>query len=503
MNRTHHPSFFVGRHTELGLILAILAAFILLCFWATLKAIPVWLDEITVADPAINFVLGNGFVSTGWQYQNRTEFWASNAPLHQAILIFWLKIWSITPFSTRSINFFYAAFTAFFIWNGSKRLNLIPSEFVRIALVLCILGAAGTSINYLSGRYDFIGILLLSICFWICTLQESKTKWALLVAVSILLPIAGVNLLPYVALSLFIFYLFLDRPTVRKIGVSMILGIFIGIAILFTIYFFNGVASRMVESAGGHGFAGAVQSVETGITNASASEKAIWAIQNIGSIAVNRISNAPIWYTHNYSYLVLLGLLIILSFHPKSRSYKKHLGVAWGFAVLTPLVMGGLRDYPFYYSWMAIIPMSIILFSLIPLCLRSYQKLITTAAVFLVAYPGMIGHVVTASSRAERQADYTKSFQALSEEAKPSDKIYADFSAYYPLVQKADYVLLPTYKDMLTPQDVAEVNMLVVEESNFPLASSLFPGPWVKIRTIQAHTPYNLSVYRKPDQAAF
>lgn len=500
MKTPYYPSAFAGRHTELGLLLVILAAFVAVCFWTTLKAIPVWLDEVTVADPAINFVLGNGFVSTGWQYQNRDEFWASNAPLHQAILIPWLKIWSITPFSTRSINFFYAALAALLIWSGSKRMGLISSGFVRIAMVIGILGAAGTSINYLSGRYDFIGIFLLSACFWICTLQESKCKWVLLFATSILIPISGINLLPYVALSLFIFYLFLDRPTVKKIGVGMAAGILIGLAILFTIYFFNGVASRMLESAGGHGLAGALSTVDTDIRSASASQKAIWAIQNIGTIAINRISNAPVWYTHNYSYLILVVLLIILSVLPKSRSKKRHLGVAWGFTVLTPLVMGGLRDYPFYYSWMAIIPLSIVLFSLISLTLNTHKKLVSVMVVTLVAYPGMVNHILTAGSRVERQEAYSKAFEILSKEAKSNDKVYADFSAYYPLVQAVDYVLLPTYKDMITSHDISEVNMLVIEAANFQIVSDMFPGPWIKVRTIQAESPYNLVIYRKADE---
>src|SRR4051794_5004944 len=51
----------------------------------------VWTDEVMYTDPAVNFVLDKGFISTAWYHQSENAFWAGNVPLYQFLLVGWMK----------------------------------------------------------------------------------------------------------------------------------------------------------------------------------------------------------------------------------------------------------------------------------------------------------------------------------------------------------------------------------------------------------------------------
>lgn len=485
---------------ELATVIFLLCAFIALCLWITLKTIPVWLDEVTVADPAVNFVLGNGFVSTGWQYQYRDEFWASNAPLHQFLLIGWIQIWDISSYSMRSINFLYAALTAFIIWYCCKKTNLIPSGFVRVMTLIALLGAAGTSTNYIGGRYDFIGILILAICLLICTYPDSPKKWIVLTLTSIFIPIAGINLIPFVGIMLVVLYFSLPKSQVYRIGGYSILGMFLGLVILFSIYYLNGVAFRIIESAGGHGLSGAIDDPDGIVQTQEAVGKVSWVINNLGSVISARLTRLPNWYTNNYSYLILVCVLLGLTAATALRRIpaSKCLAIAALVAILVPFGLGGLRDYPFYYTWMTVIPLTVMVFAIISQIKIERIKFGVSALVaFAVIYPGIIGHITKSLSGQEMLRSYHESSALLAQEISPGDRVYADFAAYYPVVVTADYVLLPTYRDMLRDHEREAVNTLVVRGENFAEARELFTGNWQLTRELPLTHPYNLNIYRR------
>lgn len=485
---------------ELHTVILLLCAFVALCFWITLKTIPVWLDEVMVVDPAVNFVLGNGFVSTAWQYQYRDEFWASNAPLHQFLLIGWIQIWDISSYSMRSINFIYAALTGFIIWYSCKKTNLIPSGFVRVMMLIALLGAAGTSTNYIGGRYDFIGILILAICLLICTYPDSHKKWIALTLTSIFIPIAGINLIPFVGIILVILYFSFPRSQVFRIGGYSIFGMFLGLVILLCIYYFNDVAHRIIESAGGHGLSGTIDDPEGIVQTQDAAGKAKWVLNNLGSVISARLTNLPIWYTNNYSYIILVVVLLGLAAASALRRIPtyKHLAIAALIAILVPFGLGALRNYPFYYTWMAVMPLTVMVFSIISQIKIERIKFGVSALVaFAVIYPGLIGHFARSLSGQEMLRSYHESSALLAQEISPEDRVYADYAAYYPLVVTADYVLLPTYSDMLRDHDREAINTLVVREENFADAQELFTGNWQLTRELPLTHPYNLNIYRR------
>ena len=68
------------------LCLAVLGVNLLTASWFPVP----WVDEIMFADPAANLLLGNGFTSTAWFDQPRTEFWAGYPPLYQIFLYHWM-----------------------------------------------------------------------------------------------------------------------------------------------------------------------------------------------------------------------------------------------------------------------------------------------------------------------------------------------------------------------------------------------------------------------------
>lgn len=483
---------------ELAVVAVILTAFLLACYFVTLKVTPIWLDEVTVADPAINFVLGNGFVSTGWQYQPKEEFWASNAPLHQFLLVGWLELWGVSPVVARSINYFYAIIMGLLIWGACKRSGLVKTSISRVCLLFSILGAAGVSTNYVSGRYDPIGMLLVSMLFFLFTYPDSLKKWLTVLCVSMFLPIAGINLLPYCFLVIGLLFFFTPKKTLLRFSFTMGIGIFIGLSVLLAIYYYNGVMGRILESAGGHGLSGAVGESAGGVQAGGVGDKVNWVISNIGIIIENRFQNLTQWYLINRSYLILLAGMCYCIFMAWRSPSKNKIIVMALFAVFVPLVMGGLRNYPFYYTWMAVIPMAILFYATLSEIPKHHTLFVAIIFSVVIVYPGYGRYFIKSLVNGNSLKDsYYISFEEIKSELKQDDKVYASFSAYYPTVQTVDYVLLPTYKDMLTAKEKSEVNVLIVPAEKFEQEKALFGGDWKLIKTSNLQHPYNLSIYRK------
>ena len=233
-----------------GLVVTlILVGFILVNILISLTVQPVWLDEVLVADPAVNLYLGNGFTSSAWYYQPKEQFWASNAPLPQILLCHWLLIFGLNPVSVRSISFVLMAIAIFLIWLAVYRLNLVTSVGSRLTLIGLLICGAGTMENYIKGRYDCIGILLFAAIFLAYSIKSIWLRCILILAISIFIPIAGINLLPYGFMLAILLLIYLKRDFWREL-LSLALGTGIGMIFLYVLYLTNDVAKVIFVSAG-------------------------------------------------------------------------------------------------------------------------------------------------------------------------------------------------------------------------------------------------------------
>ena len=481
----------------------ILVGFILVNILISLTVQPVWLDEVTVADPAVNLYLGNGFTSTAWHYQTKEQFWASNAPLHQILLYHWLLIFGLNPVSVRSINFVLMAIAIFLIWLAVYRLNLVTSVGSRLTLIALLICGAGTMANYIKGRYDCIGISLLAAIFLAYSIKPLWLRCMMILTISIFIPIAGINLLPYGLILAILLLIYLKRDFWREF-LSIALGTGIGIVFLYVLYVTNGVAKVMLASAGGHGLAGAVDSDVVGqFGETDLATKIIYVLVNSPNILLTRMANLPRWFFQDVSFVALLVLLLGFTIYKyRTKTFKRNSVLSFGIAiaVIVPVFLGILRDYPFYYSWMAYIPITICVTSLIPEVWQLNKLWRFLGIVFIVAacLPGYPTKLITAMRKPSLSEAYTKLEQFVAENINQNDLVYSDFEAYYYLkIKQLDYVLFPQYQDMMSAQEKQELSVLIIKSEDYPQVVNLIGGNWVKQDELLEKPPYNLQLYRR------
>jgi hypothetical protein len=488
---------------EGAVVLLILLAFIAVNFAASLALQPVWLDEITVADPAVNLYFGKGFTSTGWQYQTKEEFWASNAPLHQILLYHWIMIFGFNPTSVRSISFVLMAITIALIWFAVYQLKLISSIQGRLALVALLICGAGTTFNYVGGRYDCIGITLFAAAFLSYAIPLLWVRTLTFLCIGILIPIAGVNLIPYGLILGALLLLFLRGKFIRE-AVSIGTGTGIGILFLYVLYATNGVAKVILTSAGGHGLSNALGSYGGEIGKADFATKIKFVITHLPQILGIRLMNLPGWFLMDPSFVALLLLLIgfaVYQYRIKKLKFRSVTSFGLIIAIVVPIALGILRDYPFYYSWLAYIPLAICTMAAIDELWthnrNAIGRLIAIAVVVFACIPGLPAKLVASTRDGSWNRNYAEVEQFVEANVQKTDKVYSDFEAYYPAKRKAEYVLLPTYKDVMSDKEKQELSMLIVKPESYAAISNFVGGKWVKSANLLAPEPYSLEIYRR------
>jgi hypothetical protein len=79
--------------------------------------------------------------------------------------------------------------------------------------------------------------------------------------------------------------------------------------------------------------------------------------------------------------------------------------------------------------------------------------------------------------------------------------VYSDFGPYYAVKRKANEVYLPTYLEVITPQERDCINVLVRNDSekrvSLERALSIIGGEWYDTNQSLNLTSYNLKIFRR------
>jgi hypothetical protein len=487
---------------ELGCLLVALVAFVAFNMIVTLDLQPVWLDEVSVADPAVNLYLDRGFHSSAWQYQPKEQFWASNAPLHQILLFHWLKAFALSARSVRSLNFVLMAVSVLMTWLAVVRLSLVNTWQGRFALIAMLTCTAGLTFNYAAGRYDCIGILLCVTLLFAFSIRSEWARWLTLLATSIFVPIAGVALLPYVLVLSGLCLVTCGRRYRRELATIWV-GIALGAAFLYMLYATNLVAHVIVVSAGGHALHDVVAAGSM-VRSGDAEHKVLYTLLHLPGMLGRRIRGMITWYTGDPSF-ILLALFVVgaaLYAWRRRRLVRASLTLfAAAAALAIPFVLGLARNYPFYYSWMSLLPLAIasaaLLSELIERRAPFWQPLAASGVILWACYWGMPQRLREMNASGQKPGAYQRVDAFLAANAKPDDRAYADFEGYYGLIARTRYTLLPTYRDMLSETEKSELSLLVVRRENARDVQDLVGGHWQRIAALAEPIPYDLLVYRR------
>jgi hypothetical protein len=318
-------------------------------------------DEPGYTDPAANLYLGSGFTSTMWA-QSSHAFWCGNVPLCQFILYADFKLFGFGFFQARAANILLAAGGAFLVWSGLRSSKLIPTMAGRILCVALMLSGAASTLTFRTIRPDATMFFVCALVFFCSRLPLRLVYRCLLVgAAGVLLPIAGVPMLPYtglVALISFICFGWADAALLFSVG----LGVCVGIGLLAL--FYNWFSSFKTFLA--------IVLPFTVLGDRHGSGPGVWHTKVFGEYpgADNILTcffGNPVSFVDqkticDYSAVLLFMLFLVLSaqaWHTADRLVRRRIIFVVLLTLIVPPAMHMAGHYRSMYRWMTYIPLTI------------------------------------------------------------------------------------------------------------------------------------------------
>jgi len=306
-------------------------------FYVVGERYPVHSDLIQSADRALNLYDGLGYKTTSNpNFSPEMSFAVSNAPLHDFSLLLWLKTFGNSLQSIRSYNYFFAMLIGIFVIAGVKKFGIIRNELTASLMLLVMLFSSPLALSYSYGRYDTIGIFIMSLAFYCATLGDRRIRYTLLVVCGLLLALSGIQFAPYGFLvSILIISLTGTRHLFEIVAVAIggILGyLMLGIGYWKLEIFDNFVNDILFYK------------------HTTATVKGRWA--NIPIAIINNRTNSIL-----LTFLGLVSLSIRLT-QPLRRIVL--IGVLSGLAI--PALISVAGNYTRWYAWMAFLPIVVICF---------------------------------------------------------------------------------------------------------------------------------------------
>jgi hypothetical protein len=406
-------------------LLAIMLLLFVAYNFATSTRFPLpWQDEDMFTDVAANFALGNGFTSSVWTCGDHqtSSFFACNTPLYPFVSGLWIKIFGFTILGVRSLNYILMALSCWVLWLAVRRLGWIENPMHRLLFIPLVLMGYGVGINFRSGRYDCLSILLCSSIMLASTLRSRPLRCALIALGGIILPFSGLQLLP-LALIFSVCLVLIYRWTVLPECLALCAGAAVGGVALLGLYHHFGVLNNFFDSLR---------------TESPTSFKDRFIDDE------DRTKRLP----KDPSLFLLYGALLVISIQQMVRG-KFRLRSALGFGLvagtLVPVSMMLISKFTTYYTWMACIPICIGIASAISCIDLRRRSFWSSAVALLLVGACLLGLPLQAASAIYYWHDRdTEPVEALvSRQVNSSDWVFADFAAYFAVRKKTQHVFIP------------------------------------------------------------
>jgi len=296
------------------------------------------LDECLQAEPAINYIHGQGF---GIRFDEILG-------MYSFLLVPWMKLFGSSLQSIRSADIVSMTAAFLVLWSAVKRIEIIPLAFWRLFLLILLATEYGMIVVYRNGRYDGFGALLMTVVLWLMSIKGKRTRLFCLFVVCLLVPWVGLQFMPVLfTAGVFLFLIFRWRFWM-EIAVSFLASV-LGVAAFFSIAAANGRLWTLLKFIRGQ---------RTGL--------------NVISDLIHH--GQLILYNHipvDFSLPFLFGAAAILLVHLlRQKKINLHSGIFLGilFAVLVSIMMLTVAKLPTYYSYMIVIPIAVALCSGLALC---------------------------------------------------------------------------------------------------------------------------------------
>lgn len=481
---------------EAGMVAILLLAFALVSLVSVAK-FPVHIDEPGYVDPAASYVLGQGFTSGAWYAQTHDEIWAGNVPLHQFALIPWFESFGFGLTSARAINILYIVVGVALLWIALKRGQLLQTPVWRVSAILFIVLSYSSAQMMVMGRPDAITFLLAALGFFALCFPNPLARRILLALVGAFAPWAGLQLAAALAFSGVLVLLFWRRYFPELLATAV--GGFLGTAALLGWYYSMGTLDAFRESIGYH----------TAARNTDHARSFFSLSHRAGAL-------------RDPSFLLLIAALGLAFFgcifSPQSRVRTKEFFPALALLFGIPAWMIAIGVFPSYYSWFAVLPASIALFSLLESQIVR-QRLLRGVIFSILAVAALFGvpRVFAGGWLYSTDAVNASSDRFVFQALRPGDVAIVEKQAYYPAKAKASRVFyVQWYMDAISDADKASLTVAIMDPKTFERVRPYFGGKWTPTdetltlpqrnlismpgsRWYRENPTLNLSVYRRTD----
>jgi hypothetical protein len=430
------------RGTALGLLLLVFAVINL----ATLPRVPfVWLDEIYFADPAINLIRGEGFISRVWDNSPETRMVASTSPVYSLVLAGWLKMFGADLLAVRSLGVFLTAAGMLVFWSACTRWKILASRGWIIGASCTMLCAYSFAFSYRSGRPEPLVFLTWTFLFHVASWKSSMRRNAVAFFVSLLTPFIGQ--IVCIALGILAGVLFLIGP--RR-------------WVTFSAAIIGGLA------AGTLCFVGLYQNL------------GIWtdfqvAVNKQGGNPlhrlVHRLTSNPLAEHRNtipkdfslVPLLIGLGWMSWRAWRDRALRWGSLLCFTLLYASLVPFTLYLVGKFPTYYAWMLTLPLAV---AFCTLCAREetrlHRRLWGARALLVIGCLVGLPAQLAAASADWGDRDYARVEEWAQHVLRADDVALVDYPFYYAARKHAAKVYVYGYAELLRPEDIAALTVVIL-----------------------------------------
>jgi hypothetical protein len=434
------------------------------------------LDECLQAEPANNYVHGQGF---GIRFDEILG-------MYSFLLVPWMKLFGSSLQSIRSADIVSMTAAFLVLWSAVRRMEIIPLAFWRIFLLILLATEYGMIVVYRNGRYDGFGALLMTVVLWVMSIKSKRTRLFCLFVVCLLVPWAGMQFMPVLFIAgVFLFLIFHWRFWM-EVAVSFLASV-LGVAAFFGVAAANGRLSTLLKFISGQ---------RTGINVISD-----W-IHHGQLILYNQIPA-------DFSLPFLFAAAAILFVHLlRQKKINLHSATFLGilFAVLVSIMMVTVAKLPTYYSYMIVIPTAVALCSGLALCESGKLRNAALILCFLSAAAGAGLHAAAYIGN-HQDRDYSHLEQFVDQTVRADDIAFVDAPGYLAVRQRARDAYLAEAEGSIIPlmsqQQKDSITVLLIPSSVMEYTTNGLGGHWQKTGQRIAPTGRNIFGNRRVGMVTF
>ena len=332
-----------------------------------------------------------------------------------------------------------------------NRRGYSPEKIVTSALLLCgfasvVLFDYGDALNYRSGRYDGLGILLVAIAAWGAS-HRGRLGMIALSSACLVMPAAAVHVAVCAGIAFSIALLVFRAAALPVVAVGFG-SLALGAGLMLATLQYNSVLDVFFEAA---------NHLRTVAPGSLPKDPSFWFLLAAGGLQMVRLRNLAWWRNSKLNFLALLGFLL-------------------------PPIIYALGRFPTYYAWMSVLPLCALIFGLFELEFATRRSRKGAAAWGLVGLACLFGlPLQIASGVYWGEGRSYAAVRGIVHELKRTDVVVCDPSAYYAVRPTAAKTYLLAYigaERWMSRQQLDGVTILVIRPEHFRHVSQIVGGSW-------------------------